>query len=136
MTISSFVVNMNLAATNNILFMMQTIVIATTQDNQCGHFDQCLAYTIVEMDMPQKRIVKTTSLASSGLALSKRLQLVQEAGAQLIIATQMDGPLQLTCVEQGIPPLLNVQGMLPDIIKAFMQNTLDYGDTDHDHHYE
>lgn len=112
---------------------MQTIAIATTQDNHCGNFDQCPAYVIITLDMQQKHIVKATNLTSNNLSLLQRLQLVQAAGANLIIATNMDGPLQLTSVKQGLPPLLNVQGLLPDIIKAFMNGTLNYGDTDHDH---
>lgn len=113
--------------------MPQIIAIATTKNNRCGHFDNCPAYAIVTMDIDQKQIIKTISIACSEQTIDQRLQAVKAAGAELIIATQMDGPLQIICVKQGIPPLLNVQGLLPDIIKAFMENTLDYGNADHNH---
>jgi hypothetical protein len=108
--------------------MTQTVAIATTKDNQCGHFDQCSAYAIVTVDMQQKHIVKATNLlANTELQPLQRLQAVQAAGAQLVIATQMNGPLQTVCLEQGIPPLLGVTGVLPTIIAAFMNDSLEYG---------
>ncbi len=109
------------------------LAISTDNDMVSQHFGRCMQYTIVEVDSSVSKIKEKKILENPGHAPGAIPKFLREHGCDLIIAGGMGRRAQDFFVQFGMDWIIGVQGKVDDVISAYLNNTLEAGESSCEH---
>jgi predicted Fe-Mo cluster-binding NifX family protein len=112
------------------------IAIATENNNTCSDFEKCTSFTLVDIDLVNKKAARKETLKITEIQPLLRAQALREKKPSLVIAYTMEGSAQEYFISNNIPPLLGVLGNIDTIIQDFMHNTLELAQCNCEHSKE
>lgn len=117
---------MNLAVTSK-MSTTTRVIIATEENQECGDFNQCPWLTLLDIDLQKKEITNKTLIANQTSQTNWLDAFLNNTFDNIIIAKNMDGQSEEKFINQNVPPLLGVSGVVETIVKDLLDNTLIYG---------
>lgn len=110
---------------------MDKIAIATEGNYVSGHFGHCPEFTLFELEADS--VIKKEKIANPGHKPGFLPPFLGGFGVTHIIAGGMGPMAQQLFVEQGIEPIIGVSGDVDEVIKAFIDGTLQRGESTCNH---
>jgi predicted Fe-Mo cluster-binding NifX family protein len=110
------------------------IAIPLVSGRLCAHFGHCENFALIEVDVTNKRIVKTDILAAPPHQPGLLPRWLGEKGATIIIAGGMGQRAQGLFAQQNIGVVVGATSGTPEeIVEAYLNGTLVSGDNICDH---
>ena len=106
---------------------MLKVAIASEHNYVSEHFGHCPEYTV--FDVEGKTITSKVVIPNPGHEPGFLPPYLGRLGVTHIIAGGMGYRAQQLFLEQGIEPILGVTGHVDDVIKAFLAETLERGES-------
>lgn len=117
---------------------MKKIAIATENSQVSAHFGRCQSYTIFEVE--GKEITGKNVVDTPGHQPGMLPPFLNEKGVNCVIAGGMGPRAQNLFKGMNIEPIIGVSGKVEDVIRDFLNGTLERGDSlcDHgeNHHHD
>lgn len=100
------------------------IAIATDKGALSAHFGHCEGFTMYEVE--GNKILNTTFIKNPGHRPGFLPVFLKENGVNVIIAGGMGSAAQQLFVENGIDVIVGARGNCDEVIKAYMDGSLEY----------
>jgi len=107
------------------------LAISTDNNMVAQHFGRCMQYTIVEIE--NSEIKEKKILDNPGHAPGAIPKFLREHGCDLIIAGGMGRRAQDFFVQFEMDWIIGVQGKVDDVIEAYLNDTLEAGESSCEH---
>jgi ATP-binding protein involved in chromosome partitioning len=104
------------------------IAIPTANGLLCPHFGHCDEFTIVDVNLENKEVVKTHTVPAPAHEPGLLPRWLHEMGANIIIAGGMGGRAQGLFAQNGVQVCVGAPVASPvDIVAAYLNGTLQIG---------
>lgn len=114
------------------------IAISTDSDQVSAHFGRCRHYTIFEAD--GKEVTGKTVIETPGHQPGMLPPFLKDKGVDVVIAGGMGPRAQNLFMQMEIKPIIGVTGRVDDVIQAYLDGTLESGESlctqGSEHHHE
>ncbi|MEA2103599.1 MAG: NifB/NifX family molybdenum-iron cluster-binding protein [Candidatus Cloacimonadota bacterium] len=104
----------------------------STENGQVGqHFGRCAQYTIV--DIENKKMIDKKVISNPGHAPGAIPKFLNEKGCDIIVTGGMGKKAQDFFIQFGLDYIIGVQGKIEDVIRDYLNDTLEIGESSCDH---
>ena len=103
------------------------VAISTDNNQVSAHFGRCRHYTIFEVD--GKEVTGKTVIDTPGHQPGMLPPFLNEKGVNVVIAGGMGPRAQNLFKQMNIEPIIGVTGKLDDVIRAFLDGSLETGES-------